>query len=1233
MPPGAAATPPERVESYRAWKFFRGCRYIGSVSSPAHDLGPPSVPGAGSAFEPPEEFDDYVIVRKLGQGATGQVYLAEDAVLARPIAIKFIGLDPDPAARQRFLMEARAAARIQHPNVVSIYRVGELGDHPYVVSELVRGSPLSEAARPMAWTAALAIAIDLGRGLAAAHRRGVVHCDIKPGNVMMTEEGVAKLVDFGLAQVLREGSEAAGELTGTPDYMAPEVWSGKPPTRRSDVYSVGAVMYELIQGAPPFAQVPVGELGGVICERDAPALETEPRIAALVARCLARDPEQRFASGEELREALEQLNARSHLTQADENPYRGLRAFESSHRGVFFGRGLEVGSIVERLRTESVVVVAGDSGVGKSSLCRAGVVPAVVDGALGGGRSWRALTVVPGRRPLAALAAALEDPELAARVLADPGLLARELHRRAGNDGMILFVDQLEELVTVGDPDEVAAFDAALARISEGVAGVRLITTVRADFLSRLAALPRFGQELSRVLYFVRPLPPERIRDVITGPAAATSVGFESEAMISELVEATAQAGSGGLPLLSFALAELWEARDRERGLITQATLDRMGGVAGALARHGDAVIAGMPSADRAHARRVMLRLVTSVGTRVARSEAELSVSEGTQAAVTALVRGRLLVVHDGEAGATYALAHEVLVRGWGTLRDWLDADADDRARRERLAEACGEWHRLGRPSDATWRGPRLAEALALDPTNLTAIERAFVAASATSSRSRRWLVRGIVAGVIGLVVLVYAGQRFRAARRLADAVANEVAAARHELDQAHAADAEQRLVGSAAFAAFDAGDAARGEALWRRMTTQRRVVARGYRAAARGVEAALAKDPGQPALRDLLGDVLLERARLAAAMRDGDAADEQLDRLASYDADGTRRAWSNRPGTLVVRAPDGAAIALDGRPIGTGRAELTLPVGLYVATVVVPGRAAVREPIAIAHGVASELAVDPPPAAAAPAGYVYVAPGWFLYGSSDDDDTSRNFLSTVPLHRRHTGEFVIARAEVTFADWLAYVDAQPEAARAHLVPKISATLGGGVTLDRATDGWRLTLRLLEHTYTADWNEPIRYDHRTHNRVQDWHRLPVLGISAADAVAYAAWLARTGRLPGARLCSEVEWERAARGPDGRTTPTGRVLEGDDANIDQTYERDQMGPDQVGSHPASNSPYGLFDMAGNAFEWTLGERPGSYVARGGSYHHDRKTAELPNRNESSGELREPSAGTRICATPR
>jgi eukaryotic-like serine/threonine-protein kinase len=1190
------------------------------------------MPRARTAFEPPEEFDDYVIIRQLGQGATGQVYLAEDAVLARSIAIKFIGADPDPAARQRFLMEARAAARIQHPNVVSIYRVGELGDRPYIVSELVRGTALSDVARPMPWTQALAIAIDLGRGLAAAHRRGVVHCDIKPSNVMVTEEGVAKLVDFGLAQVLRDGVADCQPMSGTPDYMAPEVWSGTASTRRSDVYSLGAVLYELISGTPPYAGTPFDQLGQAVVERDAPALDTEPRLAALIARCLARDPEQRFPSGEELREAVERLQAaRGGMTRPDENPYRGLRPFESSHRGVFFGRGGEVGAIVERLRTESVVVVAGDSGVGKSSLCRAGVVPAVLDGALGGGRTWRALTVVPGRRPLAALAAALDDPELASRVLAEPELLARELHRRAGHDGLILFVDQMEELVTVGDPDEVAAFDAALARISEGVTGVRLITTARADFLSRLIALPRFGQELSRVLYFVRPLPPERIRDVITGPAAATDVRFESEAMIGELVEATAQAGSGGLPLLSFALAELWEARDRERGLITQATLTTMGGVAGALARHGDAVLAGMTPPDRAHARRVMLRLVTSDGTRVVRTEAELAVSDGTQGAVTALVKGRLLVVHDGEAGATYELAHEVLVRGWGTLRDWLDADAEDRARRERLGEACAEWQRLARRADATWRGPRLAEALALDPANLTPVERAFIAASVGATRSRTWWRRGAAVGVLALVALVYAIQHDRMARRLAGEVGVQIAAAEVELAHARDADRDQRQLAERAFAAFDAGDTAPAEALWHRALDGRATAARTYRAAARGVEAALAKDPARGDVRDLLGDILFERVALADLVHDSDARDELVGRLAAYDADGSRRRRSNEPGRLVIRAPAGAAIAVDGTPLGGGTLSQPATPGLHVVEVTAPDRAAIREPIAVARGATTELVLAPPPASAVPAGYVYLAPGWFLYGSAADDDTRRTFFSTVPLHRRHTDAFVIARTEVTFSDWMAYVDAQPEAERAKLTPNLPLKLGGGVRLERASDGWRLTLLPIERTYTAAWNEPLRYAGRTRHAVQDWHKLPVIGLSAGDAGAYAAWLDRTGRLPGARLCTELEWERAARGVDGRTTPTGRVLDGDDANLDSTYPHELAGPDEVGAHPASASPYGVLDMAGNAFEWTRGERQNTYVARGGSYYHDRKTADLTNRNESSEVLRDPTAGLRLCAT--
>ena len=1204
---------------------------IAPVSSHAQDLLSSPAP-VHVAFEPPEEFDDYVIVRQLGRGATGQVYLAEDSVLARPIAIKFIGVDPDPAARQRFLMEARAAARIQHPNVVSIYRVGELGDRPYIVSELVRGMALSEVPRPMPWANALALAIDLGRGLAAAHRRGVVHCDIKPGNVMVTEDGVAKLVDFGLAQILREGvADTWRPMSGTPDYMAPEVWRGLPPTRRSDVYSLGAVLFELIHGTPPFRSTDLGELHRAVTERDAPALDTEPRFAALIARCLARDPDHRFATGEELREAFERLGAsRNSLASADENPYRGLRPFESSHRGVFFGRGLEVGAVVERLRTESVVVVAGDSGVGKSSLIRAGVVPAVLDGALGAGRTWRALTMVPGRRPLAALAAAFDDPELAARVLAEPELLARELHRRAGNDGIILFIDQFEELVTLGDPAEVAAFDAALARISEGVTGVRLITTVRADFLSKLVALPRFGQELSRVLYFVRPLPPERIRDVITGPAAATNVAFESEAMIGELVAATAEAGSGGLPLLSFALAELWEARDRDRGLITQAALDTMGGVAGALARHGDSVIAGMPPADRIHARRVLLRLVSSMGTRVPRTEAELAVSAGTKNAVTALVNGRLLVVHDGEAGSTYALAHEVLVRGWGTLREWLDADTDDRARRERLAEACAEWQRLERRTDATWRGPRLTEAVALDPTNLTAIERAFVTASVRASRSRTWRWRAGAFGVVMLVVVVYGVQHDRAARRLASAVDAQITAAQIDLARARGAARAQRGLAREAYAAFDVGHREVAEAAWSQALASRGIAERTYRTAARGVEAALAKDPARGDVRGLLGDILLERAQLAELVHDADATDELVGRLAAYDDDGSRRARSSTPGQLILHTPAIASVTLDGNPLGSGELKKALAPGPYVVEVKQSGRVAIREPIIIVRDEVLELDLIPP-AGPLPNGFIYVAPGWFQYGSASDEGTRRTFLATVPLHFRKIAGFLIARTEVTFADWLAYVEAQPEAERAKLLPDQPLKIGGGIKLEHTAAGWQLSLRPVARTYTAHGDEPLHYEHRDHNAVQDWHELPVLGLSAGDAEAYAAWLARSGGVAGARLCSELEWERGSRGPDGRTTPNGHVLDGDDANLDQTYGREQMGPDQVGLHPASASPYGLQDTAGNAFEWVRGERAETYVARGGSYFHDRKTADLTNRNEAAGTLHDPTAGVRLCAT--
>ena len=159
----------------------------------------------GSTWNPPDQFDEFRLVRSLGGGAMGQVYLAHDTLLDRHVAVKFVYAAPDPAARARVLDEARAIARLQHPNVVAIYRVAEVAGHPYLVSEYVQGRALHELPRPMPWRAVLDIAIDLARGLAAAHRRGVLHRDVKPANAILADDGSAKLLDFGLATITDRG--------------------------------------------------------------------------------------------------------------------------------------------------------------------------------------------------------------------------------------------------------------------------------------------------------------------------------------------------------------------------------------------------------------------------------------------------------------------------------------------------------------------------------------------------------------------------------------------------------------------------------------------------------------------------------------------------------------------------------------------------------------------------------------------------------------------------------------------------------------------------------------------------------------------------------------------------------------------------------------------------------------------------------------------------------------------
>jgi formylglycine-generating enzyme required for sulfatase activity len=195
----------------------------------------------------------------------------------------------------------------------------------------------------------------------------------------------------------------------------------------------------------------------------------------------------------------------------------------------------------------------------------------------------------------------------------------------------------------------------------------------------------------------------------------------------------------------------------------------------------------------------------------------------------------------------------------------------------------------------------------------------------------------------------------------------------------------------------------------------------------------------------------------------------------------------------------------------------------------------------------------------------------------------------------------------------------------------------GALRLSELADGrWELSFNPAGRLYRVRTGEKIRYPGRARRGQQDWLRLPVTGISVEDAEAYAAWLSTSGRVPGARLCREDEWERAARGADDREFPHGNRLEPDDANHDETYGKDPgaMGPDEVGSHPASRSPFGLDDMAGNAFEWVVSSlAPQGHAARGGSYLHDVSGMQVANRQTPVATYRDASVGMRVCATFR
>jgi formylglycine-generating enzyme required for sulfatase activity len=312
----------------------------------------------------------------------------------------------------------------------------------------------------------------------------------------------------------------------------------------------------------------------------------------------------------------------------------------------------------------------------------------------------------------------------------------------------------------------------------------------------------------------------------------------------------------------------------------------------------------------------------------------------------------------------------------------------------------------------------------------------------------------------------------------------------------------------------------------------------------------------------------------------------------------------------------------------------LELEPGSLILSFEAPGRLTTRLPVLLAHGESVRQRIVLPSAGAAPPDMIYVPPGRFLFGSADGTDLRRGFLATAPMHEVRTDGYYIGRHEVTFGQWIEFLDDLPADERRRRSPGVVNPQTSLQLTEIGSRRWRLELMPTTRRYIAETGQRLHYEHRTRLADQDWTKFPVSAVSFEDATAFAAWLDRTGRVPGARLCDEYEWERAARGADARTFPGGSKL--GDANIDVTYGRDTLafGPDEVGSHPDSRSPVGADDMAGNVWEWARSvQAPERPVARGGCWYIAELSSRSVNREPGEPTQRHVHIGLRMCATPR
>lgn len=710
-----------------------------------------------------ERISDRIVLRcHERDGGSGGVYVGtfeDNEGVHHPVAVKFLRIPADPMGepevRRRWLDEATHLRELRPSRQVGAHvpYLFESGEYSaggsrflYLCMEYKHG------ANPVRWCidhalpadARLKLFLDACEAVRMLHRRGLIHGDVKPENFRVeADEGQPRvwILDFGLTGVRGRSWCTNGEIVGTPGYLSLEQLGDRygPVLEATDVYSLGLVLFEMMEERGWLEFVPhrsAAELERMMREHPAPRVmrvlpqHRRDQINELLAEATALEAADRCPSVTVLQEGVRKIlggeSPRRTDPELDIAPYRGLLVFEEANAPWFFGREAALARLLPMLVENRQVLVIGASGCGKSSLLRAGLIPAVRAGALGDGHAWMPLLLRPTQRPVRELALRLanlqsepsEVSSLEMRILHDPRFLADEIDRlalaRPVEPRFLFVVDQLEELFAqCASTIERQAFVAALLELGrDRYCRARVVFGLRADFTDRALEHRGIAEVIQRAAFLLGPMSEAELRSAIEHPAELQRIGLE-RGLVEQLISAVL-GEPGNLPLLQFTLDMLW--REREGSYLTWRAYTAMGGIKGAIARYADARLLEAETLGQIlPLRRLMGRLVQigEKGPLTRRSlpiREGLAIHEGIGALLEGWIQARLLTAN----GDSVELAHETLIREWGTLQAWIAEDCEVLRVQQDLASAARFWRGAGQQTADLWRGARLTRALEL---------------------------------------------------------------------------------------------------------------------------------------------------------------------------------------------------------------------------------------------------------------------------------------------------------------------------------------------------------------------------------------------------------------------------------------------------------------------------------------------------------------------------------------